>query len=551
MSNETNCCEKRCKSLLDRDIFAKLPELYIKGKTKKPSILGLVCSSIYLNVYIPLLLYKIVQMLRRVDFTFYDSYEYNDFPSIKLTNEIFYGGFSMGGIIDETLYYPRAIFHSGVKEAGVWNYNIRELELETCKLEKFGSKYRELFKNQPLSNLYCLKDVDFTLEGNANLDRFSYIRIKVYPCVNSARDGRQCKDHSSIYNFFASNTLEFKMQDNLLTPDSFNNPVVPQKKDIYSPVFLDVYQKLYSHIQIVYVDTDVDLTGLRFLTKKNRIEQYLKYESSMLIAAPGTDQILNTGGAACEVTMQLDAKVLTKKRKYATLLDALGAVGGLIGFFSSFLNFICSLTRETLYYESLVNDLFSFDLGRKRILIKNKNDKDNDTKKNENARKTNSLSELQQNNEEIYSKESIKEENLVLDSKDNSDKLNLNNKNNNDEKNNNINEQAQILNSNNYEINNFMKSDTKLNTTNKKTNKIIDNLNISSCCFRCINKNKNINKYLLEEGKKIFSEKLDIINLFNKLLIVEKLQNSFNNDEKYIEMSDECQHDIDNFIKNM
>ena len=40
-------------------------------------------------------------MFKREDVTFYDSYVFNGIPSISLTNNEFYGGFGMGGIIDE------------------------------------------------------------------------------------------------------------------------------------------------------------------------------------------------------------------------------------------------------------------------------------------------------------------------------------------------------------------------------------------------------------------------------------------------------------------
>ena len=84
--------------------------------------------------------------------------------------------------------------------------------------------------------------------------------------------------------------------------------------------------------------------------------QYPKYESSMLIAAPGTDFILRTGGAVCDLTMQLAAKVLTQRRKYTTLIEVLGDVGGLMELLWTFLNLICSFITDILYEKSLVNN---------------------------------------------------------------------------------------------------------------------------------------------------------------------------------------------------
>ena len=594
------CCDKTCDFFYGIDLFGKEPELYYKGKAKKPSKIGLVFTIIYIFLYIAFFLYKLIRMIKRVDVTFYDSYSYNEFPSIKLTNENFYGGFSMGGIVDETLYYATATFYSGVKVAGVWNYTVTELEVEVCQLEKFGSKYRDIFKKQPLDNLLCMKNVNFSLEGYANLDRYSYINVKVFPCVNYTRDGRKCKDYLTIYKFFASNKIEFRMEDNLLSPESYKNPVVPQEKDINSPVFLSIYQKVYSHIQIVFVETDEDLTGLNFWAK-NKIEQYPKYESSDLIAAPGTDQILKTGGAVCDITMQLAAKVLTQRRKYTTLIEVLGDVGGLMEILWTFLNLISSLITEILYDKSLVNHLFSFDLDKKIIILKNKESNDNrkeekNITKKETGRMNNLLSALQQNNVELFSKETFKQSNMELYPKDdfnkpnlkgknkvhirtkkkkassirrkptgtpiqlnnelqNLENVNLENSNNNNNNNKNV-EQFQNSN-NNFEISNYVKSDetptdkiteNKNNLNNKKLK--IDKLKMNYFCLCCINKDKNINKYMFEEGIKLFTEKLDIMNIFNKLIIVEKMQNSFNIEGNYIEMSDNCKLFIDNYRKN-
>jgi hypothetical protein len=202
--------------LTDFDLFGKNPELYYKGKSKKASTLGIVLTVIYIALYITFLLYKLIRMFKRIDVTFYDSYAYKDIPSIQLTNEEFYGGFSMGGIIDETIYNIKVQYVRGIKVSNAWKNNFTDLEIETCKLEKFGKKYQNLFQNTSLDNFYCLKNVNLTLEGYSYLNRFSYISLKIFPC---AKDGRKCKNYDMILKFFEQNIIEFKMQDNLLTPE--------------------------------------------------------------------------------------------------------------------------------------------------------------------------------------------------------------------------------------------------------------------------------------------------------------------------------------------
>lgn len=208
-------CKKRFEFFMNIDLFGKEPNLYYERNKKKTSYIGFVFTIIYIIIYIIFFLYKIIRMAKRVDVTFYDTYAYKDFPSIKLTNEEFYGGFRMGERIDETLYYATAEYVTRVKEQGKWKDTVQNLEVERCKLEKFGSKYKALFADQPLNDLYCMKNVNITLEGYANLDRFSYINVKVFPCVNQTRDGEKCKDINTIAKFFAANTIEFKMEDNL------------------------------------------------------------------------------------------------------------------------------------------------------------------------------------------------------------------------------------------------------------------------------------------------------------------------------------------------
>ena len=91
--------------LTDLDLFGKTPEFCYKGNSKKSSIIGVVLTIIYIILYIAFLIYKLVRMVQRVDVTFYDSYTFQALPSIDLTNDVFYGMFGMGKIIDERMYY--------------------------------------------------------------------------------------------------------------------------------------------------------------------------------------------------------------------------------------------------------------------------------------------------------------------------------------------------------------------------------------------------------------------------------------------------------------
>ena len=124
-------------------------------------------------------------MMKKEDISYDETYIYTDgVPSIELTNENYYGGFALQNpstlksYIDETIYFPKVYFRSGKKINDNWNWNVNEIEVERCRIEKFGSNYRDFFKNLQLNNLYCLKEVNATLEGYMTSDIYSYINIE-------------------------------------------------------------------------------------------------------------------------------------------------------------------------------------------------------------------------------------------------------------------------------------------------------------------------------------------------------------------------------------
>ncbi len=86
----------RLKFIYDIDLFGKVPELYYKGKKKKVTIIGTLFTILYFILYIIIFTYKFIRMIKRQDIKFYETYAYTGKPSIKITNENFYGGFSLG-----------------------------------------------------------------------------------------------------------------------------------------------------------------------------------------------------------------------------------------------------------------------------------------------------------------------------------------------------------------------------------------------------------------------------------------------------------------------
>ena len=565
--------------LTDFDLFGKTPELYYNGKSKKSSTFGIVLTIIYIILYITFLIYKLVRMFKRIDMTFYDSYTFKGLPSIKLTNNEFYGGFGMGGRIDEQMYYLTVNYVRQAKVNGVWvEEENRELETEICRFEMFGPDYQEIFADQPLQNYYCIKDVkDLVLEGYSNLERYSYFNVKFYPCVGVTKDGIPCYDYNTKKLFFTQNVIELKLQDNDLNPEDYKMPVARRQVDMNSPVFKDIFQLIYSYIQIVNIETDEDITGLNFFTDTIRKEQYTRYDESFIITSPlFFGDILNTGGPIADVTLQLAAKVLTEKRQYTQLIDVLGDVGGLMEILYSLFSVISSMVTEILYDRSLVNKLFSFDLKKKYVVFnkaRNRGLQTNIDNTLKDIRRIDSVN-LQKKYKELKDNKDI-----IVFSKENSGDQTLEAKTNvpstkkkvikvikkrKTQKNSTAKTLFQLKEQNTQEQN-IPNNENKLSVDENKNIISVNNIpnepiitvndaNISEdedlrkvyinnwliCCFWFTNKKKNVNRVLFEEGSKIITERLDIMNMFNHLFIADIVQKKIGVEARGINMSENC-----------
>jgi hypothetical protein len=100
-----------------------------------------------------------------------------------------------------------------------------------------------------------------------------------------------------------------------------------------------------------------------------------------------------TGEAICNIQLQLTEQMITIDRTYTKLLEVLGDVGGLMEFVFSFFRLLSIFITEALYEKSLVNNLFSFDLDKKTVELKNLNKKkgNNNLNDSESIKPINSL----------------------------------------------------------------------------------------------------------------------------------------------------------------
>ena len=565
-------CQIDCDLIQNFDLFGKQPEFFYKGKSQRVSWFGRIFSVFYIVLYVAFVIYKLVRMLKKVDIDFYETYAFSGIPSIKLNNDLFYGGFTIGGLIDETLYFP-VVYHytettvNGVRES----LPPEPVALTQCSLDMFGKRFQPLFADRQLDNLYCMEDVHETLAGYSNLDEYSYYYIMIMPCIGYNLRGELCQPLENVTAFFQQTHLEFKMQDIVMTPKDYDNPSIARNMDIKGPVFSFLYQSIYTYMQIVNLETDQDWLGFEALSDIKK-EQFLRYDESWIIAAPSPHMNgLKAMTPVCDITIQLSAKVLTTKRANTKLIEVLGDVGGLMEVVWSAFNILSIFITDLLYDIDIVNSLFSFDLSKKTVKIK-KDSKDNydlsdvdeiniyNAKKSKNTHTIKFSAQIKEKEENTETpaveqiktkkKKKIKSKRTIASSNNANDEKNSYNHNMNF--NNNENKKVNEVEKQTIMSNNLMASHENLNelkkTVEAKNGEIFEEIKINKFfilfAFCCIRKRKNINNYVLDEGLNLIGKRLDVFNIFKRLYYDEKVQRSYMIGEEEFAMSEECKEKL-------
>ena len=252
----------------------------------------------------------------------------------------------------------------------------------------------------------------------------------------------------------------------------------------------------------------------------------------------------------------------------------------------TFLNIISSFITEVLYDKSLVNGLFSFDINKKYVIFNkakiqikeaNKNNNKNNIFNIDSNNQVKKIEDLEKDkNIKLYSNEKPPAHNIIdkniisstrikIKNAKSKRKLTLRNskselihikdqsvsqneENKKLEKNSSLEVKKYIENINIYNVDDEIIGSSKNNIISvEKDLKNVYINNFLIFCFWCTKKKNNINRILFEEGSKIITERLDVMNMFSHLYIVELLQKKVGIEIKGIDMSDTCKNNLQIF----
>ena len=552
--------------ILDVDMYSKKIGLFYKNKEKISSYFGLTLTILYVCISLGIFIFYTSKILKHIDLTVNDSTIYlNEIPSVNLNNsDLLYFAFAVeipstaARFIDETIYTVKAIFYDSIKnENGTFEMKeLRELQIEKCQQEKFGSDYQHLFTNGEFNNSYCLSQLDFDLTGGFIYENLSLIRLDIYPCKNSTNNSFHCKPQEVIDSFLAGGYFSILLKDIGLNPNNFSYPILPTLQDLYTTISSKFFRDLILYYEITEIKTDY---GIFFENIQRK--RYLKFDKKIETLFLRDQEKYYNGESIIGIQIRLSDNIHLQSREYKKMHNVFATTGGYMQMINTIFLLLSLIPNKYLYDNLIIGNLFDFDITKNKIINKlfKKNIRFNSQRLRHELESPRSLksfgsqrraNNILQESRIIYLKSmnnENKEGSIKNDYKSEKNKRNINKNYLRSDNSLNLSAYEKINNQSKIEIPPFKNkcnivNNNKIYSEKNKSKKIVfelkrrENSRMENRSYNFINfklnlidylfmssyKKKNQAYNLFRKGILIYKEKLDVINLFNCILFIEK-----------------------------
>ena len=360
---------------LNFDMYGKATCFYFKNHDRVNSIFGTFLTIVYIIAFLILLIFYIIQTIQRKNLTVHDSTHYGqEMPLIELNSANFYFAFGLedpqtsNRFIDDSIYTPKIVF---VDKAKVNNELVtvyqKTLDYERCDVSKFGDNYQHLFIEGELSNSYCLKDFNYnlTFAGGYKYERFSYIRIRIYPCVNSSENNNSCKSQDEIDYYMSSGYFSIILKDIGLNPSNYEVPLVPTLQDLYATIDKKIYKNYILNLGVTEIHTDKGLFSDEIDVKK-----YLQFRKEFQTFTFRDEEEYYKGKSVIIVQFKLDDNIIVQTRSYTKLPEIFSIIGGYMQLMNTVFWLLSLIGNKFNLELKILNSIFKVNYKKKKIIIK-------------------------------------------------------------------------------------------------------------------------------------------------------------------------------------
>ena len=502
--------------LFNFDMYSKRTSFFFNNQEKITSNFGFFLTLVYIISSIVLFIYQIIIAIRRNELKVYDSTIHaQEMPSITVNSDQFYFAFGLedpttsNRFIDNSIYIPKIVYIDKVKINNEFKTaEQRILEYEKCDVRKFGHNYQHLFIKDELNNSYCLKDTDFniTFAGGYKYERMTYIRIRIYPCVNTTENNNSCKSQEEIDHYMSSGYFSIILKDFGLNPSNYSFPTAPVLEDLYTTIDKKIIKNYILNFGITEIHTDEGI-----LQENMNIQRYLQYRKELQTFTFRDEQDYYDGRSVILVQLKLDDTTVVQKRSYTKISDIFSRIGGYMQLMNTVFLLLTSILNKLHCELKIINSIFNFNLKEN-----NKNKNNLIIKENEFGNITSGFNMFENKKYESPKgsfKMKSKSNNMMLIENSKVDSIKSKNEVYH------MRENSIIFHKDNMQINNI---DIYHKEEEKNLKDYNDHINLNLFDYICLNKNSKQYK-LFNLGNSFYRKKMDIVHVFTIISIIEKM----------------------------
>ena len=526
------------------DIYSKKITFFFDNKEKISSYFGLFLTATYILASMILLIYYLLISFERKELKVYESTKYSETtPSLEVNSSLVYFAFGIedyftsSRFIDETIYYPQILYIERIKNEGKFK-TIKNIELpyERCKEENFGKEYQKFFYQGELNTSYCLKNYNITLAGGYKYDKFSYIRLKIFPCINTTKNNNHCKPKEIIDKYISGAYLSLIIKDIGFNPSNFTLPILPTIQDLYTTLDKKFFRDLILYFGLTEIQSDIG-----FFNEIIHKEKYLRFRKQMQTFYFRDEKEYETGKEICVIQIRLDDNIEVQKRTYTKIPEIFSKIGGYMQLISTVFSLLSIVVNKIGPEIKILNGIFNFNIKKNKMIMKIHSLKDFNLMTFSRRSKINLFSSnIEKKNYKKEFKETINlsKKKMILDNNDSiapitiiNNKFELNSQKRKNNKNPEENLKMSLLINKSTSNNNKrslsgkyrISSDEKENEKkyNKESNGHINFNLFDYYCLRKLSSRKNEIE-LFNKGSSLYRRRMDIINVFTLLLLTEK-----------------------------
>ena len=295
-------------------------------------------------------------IFKRKPFVYKRSVTSKEYPLIEITSDNFPLGIfpsDLRGVYEYNERYlkleARHVAY-GTINGNKYVKNVTYLELERCKHKNYPKFTEEEFNNSILTNCFCIKNQNVTLNGYWTEQEGQGLSVKYKVCNNETYSS--CASHEEIKKYIATKgiSLGIVYLQTLIDFNDFDNPFQTSISLTYKFAHSELSKFVNIMINEGSLETDIGLVGTDIQQK-----YYLQLNEDQNDAASYNeiDRNLITinfyGSNSKEINI----------RKYVKIQEIIGFLGGYLKFFQLifyYLNLQFSIQNK---YTSIINQIFT------------------------------------------------------------------------------------------------------------------------------------------------------------------------------------------------